>query len=113
MEFFEFTFNVGDTFEHKYNAIEKYVNRNIKKKRKLEWRPRINIQVVKDRTTVHLEKDLYDLNRVYNQTLYIQVLGGVTLYNHVSLNLKYQADEKSWLVTYVNNSPFAGWRNLS
>ena len=32
MEFFEFTFNVGDTFEHKYNAIEKYVNRNIKKK---------------------------------------------------------------------------------
>jgi len=113
MNFFELTFKIGDTFEHKYKAIERYVNKNIKTKIKLEWKPRINIQVVKERTTVHLEKDLYDLNRVYDQTLYIQVLSGVTLYNHVSLNLKYQSDEKSWLVTYVNTEPFAGWRNLS
>lgn len=113
MDFFEFTFKVGDTFEHKHRMIERYVNKNMKKKLKLDWKPEIVIQIFKGRGTVHLEKDLYDLNRVYEQTLYIQFRSGMTLYNHVSLGLRYLKNGKLWTVTSVNHDPFAGWRNLS
>lgn len=63
-------------------------------------------------TTAHLERDLQDLNRVYAQTLYIQVRGGMTLYNHVSIGLKYLPSDKLWAVTFVNSDPFAAVRNL-
>ncbi|SOC24360.1 hypothetical protein SAMN05880501_11717 [Ureibacillus xyleni] len=112
MDFFEFTYNEGDTFQHKYKAIEKYVKKNIKTKVKLEWKPEVTIQIFKDRGTVYLEKDLYDLNKNYIQTLYIQVCGGVTLYKHVSLRLKYLSDNNAWIVTYVNHDPLAFIRNV-
>lgn len=112
MEFFYFTFKEGDRFKHTYKMIEKYVNQNIKKKVKLEWKPRVNIQVFSDRKTVPLEKDLSNLNRVYEQTLYIQVYAGMTLHIHVSTGLKYLANEKEWIVTFVNHDPFGRWSNL-
>ena len=112
MVFFDFTFKEGDSFEHKYKTIERYVNKKIKTNVKLEWKPEVNIRIFKHRGSVHLEKDLYDLNRIYEQTLYIQVRSGVTLYNHVSLGLKYLSNDKLWVVTFVNYDPLAGIRSL-
>lgn len=112
MDFFELTFKEGDTFEHKYKMIEKYVKNNVKNRIKLDWKPAVYIRVFKQRGSVCLEKDLHDLNRVYEQTLYIQVRGGMTLYNHVSLGLKYLPTDKLWTVTFVNHDPFAGIRGL-
>ncbi|MBT2693534.1 hypothetical protein [Bacillus sp. ISL-55] len=113
MDFFEFTFKEGDTFEHKFKSVEKYVGNNIKNKIKLSWKPTVVIQIFKERRTVSLEKDLYDLNKIYNQTLLVKIFGGATLFNHVSLNLEYLSDDQHWKVTSVNHDPLEGWRNLS
>lgn len=113
MDFFEFTFKQGDTFEHKFKSIEKYVDINIKNKIKLSWKPIVIIQVFKERRTVLLEKELYDLNKGYNQTLLVKIFGGATLFNQVSLNLEYLTDDQRWKVTFVNHDPLGGWRNLS
>jgi hypothetical protein len=113
MDFFEFTFKQGDTFEHKFKSIEKYVGKNIKNKIKLSWKPIVVIQIFKERRTVSLEKDLYDLNRIYNQTFLVKIFGGATLFNQVSLNIEYITNDQRWKVTFVNHDPLEGWRNLS
>lgn len=105
MSLFEFTFKEGDTFKHTFKAIEKYVNKNVKPKVKLEWKPETSIKVFTQYTTVRLQEGLPELNRVYPQSLYIQVFDGMSLHDHITFDIKYLRDEKIWVVNSVQYPP--------
>jgi hypothetical protein len=101
MEFFEFTFNEGDTFKHSFKEIEKYVKRNVKRTIKSSWKPKILIQVYKDRTQVELEKGLHDLSPIYSQTLSIKLFDGIHLLGRTALDIQWDSNGKVWIVKKV------------
>jgi hypothetical protein len=108
MSLFNFTFSEGDTFKHTLKYIEKYVAKNIKPKEKLAWKPRLGIKVFGQNTTIELKQGLDVLNRVYPQSLYIQVINGTSLEDHITFDIEFDRDEKVWVVKAIQY-PAALW----
>jgi hypothetical protein len=105
---FEFTFKVGDAFKHTFKSIERYVQKNVKSQEKLHWNPSISIQLFSQNTTKKLKEGLLGLNRMNPQSLYIQILNGTSLHDHLTFDIRYLSDEKVWVVESVQY-PAALW----